>query len=375
MLGLAIDKKTDVIENMVQNFGHLISTYGFIPNGNRTYYLTRSQPPFFACMVSLLAETKGDSSILTQYLPQMQAEYDFWMKTPRNIRPTGMGFDDYRYLNRYCDNGNTPRPEGYKEDIETVKKISNGKPISDEQKARIYKDLRSGAESGWDYSSRWFADGKNISTIETTDIAPIDLNALLYNLELTLARAYRMKNDAAKTTQLLKAAENRRVAINKYCFDAQQNMFFDYNYRTKKHTNRISAAALFPLMFNLATPEQAKGVMEMTKKYLLRAGGIVATPYKTGQQWDAPNGWAPLQWVAIQGLRNYGYNDMATDIKKRWTGLNIKVYQKTGKMLEKYNVDDLSLTSGGGEYPVQDGFGWTNGVLRKALSEDEKLKN
>ena len=96
---------------------------------------------------------------------------------------------------------------------------------------------------------------------------------------------------------------------------------------------------------------------------------MVTTIHHTGQQWDAPNGWAPLQWVTIQGLRNYGFGKLADEIKNRWVNLNVKVYQLTGKMLEKYNVEDLDLLSGGGEYPVQDGFGWTNGVLLRLLRE------
>ncbi len=364
MLGLAADGKTDVIENMIANFAHLIDEYGFIPNGSRTYYLTRSQPPFFACMVNLLAENKKDSAILVKYLPEMQREYDFWMNSARHEAVSGM--------NRYCDNGNTPRPEGYKEDMETVKKALKGADTGGGASEKIYKHLRSGAESGWDYSSRWFADGKNIATIETTDILPVDLNALLYNLEFTLARAYRINKNEAKANALFKAAEARKKALTALCYDPTQKMFFDYNFVKKQRTNKISAAALFPLFFNMATPEQAKGVMDMTQKQLLRAGGIVSTPYKTGQQWDAPNGWAPLQWVAIKGLRNYGFNDLSNEIKTRWTNLNVKIYQKTGKMLEKYNVEDLSLLSGGGEYPVQDGFGWTNGVLKQLLSENKK---
>ena len=96
----------------------------------------------------------------------------------------------------------------------------------------------------------------------------------------------------------------------------------------------------------------------------------MTTPITSGQQWDAPNGWAPLQWVGIQGLRNYGFNELADDCAQRWQKLNTDVYHRTGKLLEKYNVEDTSLLSGGGEYEVQDGFGWTNGVLLKLMSRD-----
>jgi len=126
---------------------------------------------------------------------------------------------------------------------------------------------------------------------------------------------------------------------------------------------------MFPLFFNLATAEQAEKCMNKIKREFLKSGGVISTTNKTEQQWDAPNGWAPLQWITIQGLRNYGYDDLAEIIKDRWVDLNTKVYKSTGKMLEKYNVVDTNLETGGGEYPVQDGFGWTNGVLLKLLSE------
>ena len=143
----------------------------------------------------------------------------------------------------------------------------------------------------------------------------------------------------------------------------------DYNYIKKAQTPILSLAGMYPLFFKLATPQQATACAATLRKNFLRPGGLVTTPYNTGQQWDAPNGWAPLQWIGIAGLRNYGQTELANDIKKRWVDLNTKVYQRTGKMLEKYNVEDLSLIAGGGEYPVQDGFGWTNGVLLKLLSE------
>jgi alpha,alpha-trehalase len=107
----------------------------------------------------------------------------------------------------------------------------------------------------------------------------------------------------------------------------------------------------------------------MIERKFLYPGGVVATTVNTGQQWDAPNGWPPLQWITIQGLRNYGFADLSNEIKKNWVDLNVQVYKRTGKMLEKYNVQDMTLLSGGGEYPVQDGFGWTNGVLLRLLSE------
>src|SRR5690606_10073233 len=102
----------------------------------------------------------------------------------------------------------------------------------------------------------------------------------------------------------------------------------------------------------------------------LQTGGLLATPVNNGQQWDAPNGWAPLHWIAIEGLRRYGYHKLATTIKQRWIATNLAVFDKERKLVEKYDVTS-SREGGGGEYPLQDGFGWTNGVLAALLSEDE----
>ncbi len=367
MLGLQADGRADLIENMIDNFAHLIDTKGFIPNGNRTYYLSRSQPPFFACMVQLLADMKGEN-VYKKYLPQLEKEYKFWMdgkqEEPENTASSKKRVIhiDKNTLNRYCDDGNKPRPEGYKEDKETAKKSGQDLDI-------VYKHLRSGAESGWDYSSRWFADGKNIATIHTTDIAPTDLNALLYNLEMVIMKGKIIDKKLNEAADFQKKASKRREAVMRYNWNDELGLFFDFDFQRYRKKEVMSLATVFPLYFKMVTKKQADRVADAIQKLFLRPGGVVTTPNNTGQQWDAPNGWAPLQWMTIQALRNYGHNDLANDIKQRWIDLNVKVYKNTGKMLEKYNVENIELETGGGEYPVQDGFGWTNGVLQKLLKE------
>ena len=122
---------------------------------------------------------------------------------------------------------------------------------------------------------------------------------------------------------------------------------------------------MMPLFCNAATEAQAAEAKKRVEEKFLRDGGVVTTVYHTGQQWDAPNGWAPLQFITAQGLMNYGHNELAKTIGERWMAVNEKVFNATGKMLEKYNVENVHLESGGGEYPTQDGFGWTNGVYLK----------
>lgn len=363
MLGLAENGKFDIITNMLDNFAHLINTVGHIPNGNRTYYITRSQPPFFSQMVALLAQHKGDE-VYNTYKEALRKEYEFWMQgqnatnTPiKHCVKTSSGI-----MNRYYDLGDTPRQESYREDFELVKNTNGG--------AKMYRDLRSGAESGWDYSTRWFADGSTFETIATTDIIPVDLNALLYGLEEVLLQCY--NEDEAFRNTLKTSMNNRKTFLTDVAWNTTDKVFEDYNWVKQKKTNVKSLAMVYPLFFSMASQEQADGVAAYLEKHFLKAGGLPATLNHSGQQWDAPNGWAPLQWMAIKGLDNYGHTDLAKTIAERWVSLNEKVYANTGKFVEKYNVEDLTLEAGGGEYPVQDGFGWSNGVY---LALKAYLKN
>jgi alpha,alpha-trehalase len=373
MQGLKESGETAMIENMIKNFAFLIDTYGHIPNGNRSYYLSRSQPPFFSMMVDFLAGIKGDAVYKT-FLPQLEKEYNYWMdKTAKTMHAVKM--PDGSTLNRYYDRDDVPRQESYKEDYEAAENAANQlamlvrmgppealKKLLDEKKQTVCRHLRSGAESGWDFSSRWFEDEKNIATIQTTDIIPVDLNCLLYNLEMVIAKGKWLTKNKAGYTIFKNAAAKRKAAILKYCWNATTNFFCDFNSITKQQKGNITAAGFFPLFVKIATTAQAINVTATATRYLLKPGGIVTTPNNTGQQWDAPNGWAPLQWVAVTGLNNYNQTAMAKDIATRWLALNDKVYAATGKLMEKYNVEDLSKEAGGGEYPSQDGFGWTNGV-------------
>ncbi|TAH01929.1 MAG: alpha,alpha-trehalase TreA [Sphingobacteriales bacterium] len=379
LLGLKESGETKMIENMVKNFAYLINTYGHMPNGNRSYYLSRSQPPFFCLMVKLLASIKGEGVYKT-YLPAMEKEYAYWMLGANKIKPTKainrvVKMQSGALLNRYWDDEQTPRPESYKEDYETAEAAAlelamrikvalpqKLKEILDERRAFTYKNLRAGACSGWDFSSRWFADNKNMNTIQTTQIIPVDLNCLLFTMEQIIAHALLTVKNNISAKSYLKNAAIRKLAINKYCYNAKSGYYFDYNFETQQQLSVITAAGLFPLFANIATTKQSIATALMAKNNLLKAGGLVTTTNNTGQQWDAPNGWAPLQWIAVKGLKNYKQNVLANAIANRWLMLNDKVYLATGKMMEKYNVEDVSKLAGGGEYPSQDGFGWTNGV-------------
>jgi alpha,alpha-trehalase len=277
---------------------------------------------------------------------------------------------DGSVLNRYYDSDSIPRQESYREDYklaitqaEKAHRIDQSKVFS-----LLCRNLRSGAESGWDFSSRWFADGKSISTIRTTDLLPVDLNGLMFQMEMTLAHAYKVSGKAALYRMFLKKANSRKAAINKYCWNEKKEWYVDYDFVTQKQSTELTAAGISPLFFNIASSYQALKVESTVMHQFLKNGGMVTSLKNTGQQWDAPNGWAPLQWLAIKGLENYKCRTSAKEIATRWIKLNVKVYQRTGKLMEKYNVENTSLDAGGGEYAGQDGFGWTNGVLLKLIS-------
>ncbi|HAH22163.1 MAG TPA: trehalase [Prolixibacteraceae bacterium] len=367
-LGLKQSGRWQTIEDMVNNFSFLIQTYGHIPNGNRTYYLSRSQPPFFSLMINLLAGKKGDS-VFSKYLGSLRKEYDYWMDKTSATKHL-VSLPDGSVLNRYYDQDSIPRQESYREDFELSQKEATGADQKNQTGVffRMCRNLRSGAESGWDFSSRWFADGQHINTIQTIDIIPVDLNGLMYQMELTLAHAYRVAGNKTEYNSFTQKAKARKSAINKYCWNEKGKWYMDYNIALQQQSTEFTIAGISPLFFNIASKKQASEAEKTLKQKFLKSGGVVTTLKNTGQQWDAPNGWAPLQWIAIKGLQNYNLNATAREISKRWTKLNLEVYKRTGKLMEKYNVENTSLEAGGGEYQGQDGFGWTNGVLLKLIS-------
>jgi alpha,alpha-trehalase len=362
MLGLVESRRTDLVRNMLDNFAHLIRTVGHIPNGNRTYYLSRSQPPYFAAMVGLYAEAT-DSSRAVRYLDALEQEHAFWMTGANAVAPGEAHRRVVRLingaiLNRYWDDRPEPRPESYK-------------PTT------FYRNVRAAAESGWDFSSRWMRDPSDLRTLETIDIVPVDLNSLLYHAELTIAALRRLRDapgDAEVAEGFERAATERRQALLAASFHPDSGFFYDVRWRTgERIVDRPTLAAAAPLYFKVASVEQGLAVAARLERDFLKPGGFVTTGIASGQQWDAPNGWPPLQWLSMEGSRRYGRADVADRARTRWLTLNRATYRMTGKMTEKYDVTDLSRRAGGGEYPNQDGFGWTNGVALR-LSAQERAQ-
>jgi len=365
MLGLLTSGRRDLTEDMVSNFAYLIDSYGRIPNGNRTYYLSRSQPPFFFAMVALL-EPEHPEVAYARYLPQLRREHAFWMQGEAQVAPGSaegrvVGLAPGVILNRYWDDLDVPRDESFRGDVLHAQ-------AAQRENGEFFRDVRAAAESGWDFSSRWFADGRSFATIHTTAIVPVDLNSLLYGLERAIAAGCRQSAEAACAREFGERSAARRAAMNQYLWDAARGLYLDYQWQERQRIPRVSAATLYPLFAGAARHAQATSVARSVRGQLLKAGGLATTPVTTGQQWDAPNGWAPLQWIGIAGLREYGDDALAEEIACRWLVSVTRFYRENGKLLEKYDVVNPGRPGGGGEYPLQDGFGWTNGVTRKLLA-------
>ena len=358
MLGLVESGRIDLVKDMLDNFAHLVTTIGHVPNGNRSYYLGRSQPPYFAAMVGLYAAA-ADSNDALRYLNALEREHDFWMDGASTLAPGTawrrvVRLPTGEILNRYWDDVPAPRPESYREDYALAQTVPEAK------RKALYRNLRAGAESGWDYSTRWMRDPHDLRSLEVIDLAPVDVNSLLYNSERTIAALRRHRSgdgDLAVADRYDSLATTRRAALLSAAYDSANGFFYDVRWRSGERVrDRPTLAAAAPLYFGIATAEQGRRVGVSLGRDFLAAGGFVTTRYVSGQQWDAPNGWPPLEWLAIEGVRRYGCVALADSARARWLVLNRRVFRATGKMTEKYNVVDSTRAAGGGEYPTQDGF-------------------
>src|SRR5205085_7895384 len=260
MLGLMESGRADLTKDMVGDFAHLIDTYGRIPNGNRTYYLSRPQPPFFFAMVALL-EPGHPERAFARYLPQLEREYAFWMDGASSVarglarrRVVGLGGATRvrapapaQVLNRYWDDEDLPRDESYREDVALANR-------SGRDRRELYRDVRAAAESGWDFSSRWFADAHSLTSIDTTAIVPVDLNSLLFGLEQAIAAGCGEAHDEACQRAFREHARARRNAMDRYLWDPVRGAYFDYQWARGERIPRVSAATLYRLLVHASSP-------------------------------------------------------------------------------------------------------------------------
>lgn len=373
MLGLAASGRTQLLHAMTDNFAYLIERFGHVPNGTRTYYLSRSQPPLFACMAELCEGCGGQGAL--RYLPQLLREHTFWMDGADRLAPGQahrrvVRLADGALLNRYWDDRAQPREEAWREDVATAAAAPQ-RPA-----AEVFRDLRAAAESGWDFSSRWLdapAPGSDrlqaLASIRTTRILPVDLNALLHKLESRIAHLAAQAGDHATARRHQALADARRAAMDRWLWNENAGAWLDLDWPAQRPRPALNAATATPLFTRTASPAQARRLADTLARRLLVPGGLATTEQCSAEQWDRPNGWAPLQWIAVEGLAAYGLDALAGEIRTRWLRTVQAVYGREHRLVEKYALRAHPEAQGGsgGEYPLQDGFGWTNGVTRQWL--------
>eukprot|EP00029_Vermamoeba_vermiformis_P011431 TRINITY_DN6280_c0_g1_i1.p1 TRINITY_DN6280_c0_g1~~TRINITY_DN6280_c0_g1_i1.p1 ORF type:complete len:559 (+),score=124.46 TRINITY_DN6280_c0_g1_i1:77-1753(+) len=367
--GLLVSEMYDTARGMIENFLHLVEVLGFVPNGGRVYYENRSQPPLLTQMVWRYYQETRDVAFLTRALPILDAEYDFWM-TERVVNINGYA------LNIFNATNDAPRPESYSEDLQTAEGLS-----PQDQRA-VYANIATGAETGWDFSSRWFADGRSLRKIVARNIVPVDLNNIVYLNEVRMADMYSIVGNDQQAAYYSQAALNRSIGMMSVLWNNKNGQWNDFNYVTKKHTAEFYPSNIMPLWSKsyqgLITDAQLKAFVDQIMGIFSFPGGVPTSLSKTGQQWDFPNAWPPLQYFVIEAFDNMGPNtngaEIAFKLAERWITSNYCGWNETmssygGLMFEKYNAETVGIPGHGGEYPVQAGFGWTNGVVLHLLKK------
>ncbi|KAG1692793.1 hypothetical protein DVH05_024408 [Phytophthora capsici] len=402
--GLLVSDMPVTARGIVNHLLEYVSEFGFVPNGGRIYYLTRSQPPMLSDMVKLVArlpvsgnESEYDDEYLRAALPILEREYDFWMQhgpcghavelTRQNKSAGGSSTVTY-VLNRYTSNANHPRPESYREDVLVAAEIfdrtmlmEDGNAAATERhKDKYYNNVIAAAESGWDFSSRWLRDPLDMKSMMTTSVVPVDLNSIMYRVERNLMEFNLHLGNNQRAKFFERAAARRQEAIDAILWSEKHQSWKDYDLETDTHSPIVSVSDYTPLWakaFNSTDIDRLKLVVTSLKNSgLLKVGGVQTTTIFTGQQWDAPNAWPPEQDIIVEGLLAVNTSEsysLAQELSQTWTQTSLTAWKQTGLMFEKYNASEVGGLGAGGEYFPQFGFGWTNGVILKFLTIHQNL--
>jgi alpha,alpha-trehalase len=378
VLGLLRDGQMALARDQTDNFLYEVQHYGKVLNANRSYYLSRSQPPLISGMVRAVYAATGDREWLTKALPALEATHRFWTTAPHLAGDTG--------LSRYFDTGTGPAPE-----VQSDERDSEGRTHYD--RARTYYETktvdaydvnvyfdrqrraltpefyvgdRSMRESGFDPSERW-----GPFNVDVTNFAPVCLNVLLAVLEHDLAEFSRILGDPEGVARWEKAFAERRTRIDRYLWDPPAGLYFDWNFTRKVRRVYPFATTFWPLWAGLASPTQATRVQAELPRFE-RPGGIRTSDRETGNQWDAPFGWAPLQLFAALGLKRYGFDTDARRIADSFLAMVVEDFERRGTIVEKYDVErrksEVEARIHFGYADNQIGFGWTNGVFLELLA-------
>ncbi len=378
-VGLLRDGEIDLARDMADNFLYEIREYGKILNANRTYYLTRSQPPFLTEMLLGVYRKAPDRKWLESSFPAIERYYSYWTTEPHLTPATG--------LSRYYDLGEGPAPEVLSAEkdaqgnthYELIKQYYRTHKVADydvgeyfDPKRDIlttlfYKGDRSMRESGFDPSNRF-----GQFNVDVIHYDPVCLNSLLYLMESQTAEILRILDRPPDAAIWEKRATDRADRINKLMWDGQAGLYFDYEFVHSRRRVYPFLTTFYPLWAGLASKEQAAAVVRNLPMFE-RPGGLQTSTNESGNQWDAPFAWAPLEMIAVQGLRRYGYRTEADRITREFLSLVREQYRESGIIVEKYDaVRRTSRVSGNihfGYSSNEAGFGWTNAAFTALLDE------
>ena len=407
--GLLRDGRLDLARGMVENFFFEIEHYGAVLNANRTYYLTRSQPPFLSSMVMAVHEAQraageDDRAWMESAYSYVKRDHELWTHDPHLAGSSG--------LSRYYDFGDGPAVEALKDENDIYRQVAayflfhpTSPPYENEDgsgadsgvsgsaysvrvcgtatsqsscepvhfirlKPDYYKGDRSMRESGFDISFRFGPYGA-----ATHHYAPVCLNSLLFKTERDLEEMSRFLGKSSEAVQWQKVAAERKQSMQKYLWDEQQGLFVDYNLDTAQKSTYRYATTFYPLWAGWASEEQAHAVIKNLVIFE-KAGGIAMSTQQTQGQWDYPFGWAPIQLLAVEGMRRYGYQLEADRVSTEFLSTVLQNFARDRTIREKYDVVNRSseTTVKAGYAANVVGFGWTNAAfveLMHALSSDK----
>ncbi|XP_050309370.1 trehalase-like [Anthonomus grandis grandis] len=378
--GLLLTDMKETAKGVIDNFLFMVSTYGFIPNGGRVYYLNRSQPPVLTLMMKDYIKYTKDFEFLRQNIHVLEQELQFWLK--KRVVKLNLNGEIYQ-LAHFDSESNTPRPESYLEDLKTCSVYNTTEAIQE-----CYTDLKSGAESGWDFSSRWIFDEKgepsdDLSKIHTRRNIPVDLNSFLYKSFKIMQNFYQILRQPTDAKYWQEVAEMWQYNIERVLYSPDDGIWFDYDIKLNRPRKYFAASNFAPLwaeaMDEEVKKERGSNAVQYLKKYgILDYHGIPSTLFNTGLQWDFPNVWSPYQNIIIFGLEQTGdeeAQEVARVLALRWVQSNIKAYDENKVMFEKYSAKVSGAFGGGGEYHIQSGFGWTNGAIMEIIDSYFRVKS
>lgn len=387
LLGLIRDGETALAKNMTDNFLYEVENYGKVLNANRTYYLSRSQPPFLSRMVLGVFQKKPDKNWLAKAYPLLEKYYEFWTTEPHLTKETG--------LSRYYDFSDKPAPEVIADERDSEGRTHYDRAReyyrrnlvtdydeslfynaeTDELTPLFYRGDRSMRESGFDPSNRF-----GQFSVDIINYNPVCLNSLLYLMEKDLAEISLKLGKITEAKEWVTKVEKRKMLINKLLWDERDGLYYDYNFPQKNLRRYPFVTAFYPLWTGAASRVQAQRVVENLTLFE-QPGGLQTSSNRSGSQWDAPFGWSPMQIIAVEGLRRYGYNREADRISVNYLSMVLKEFMQHNTIVEKYDVmrreSEISQDIKYGYETNVIGFGWTNAAfvrLYDELSAKDKLK-